>query len=97
MSALPSRRFLMAGGNETRARHARSLLCVDGRSEGIGWSLNGYAHGFGGCYGILAPGDERSRRRRMATDRKPRGADLAKSAQQQSANRTSYSALPLAA
>lgn len=46
---------------------------------------------------IMAAGDERSRRRRMTTDRKPRGADLAKSAQQQSANRTSYSALPLAA
>jgi hypothetical protein len=42
-------------------------------------------------------GDDRSRRERLAPDCEPRGADIVKSAQKISANRTNYAALPLAA
>jgi len=57
----------------------------------------------GVCYALIergimsADGDDRLRRRRLAPDCKPRGADLAKSAQTTSATRTNYAALPLAA
>ena len=44
------------------------------------------------------PGDDRLRRERLVPDCEPRGADLEKSAQTLSANRTNnYAALPLAA
>ena len=42
-------------------------------------------------------GDDRLRRRRLVPDCEPRGADLVKSVQKISANRTTYAALPLAA
>jgi hypothetical protein len=42
-------------------------------------------------------GDDRLRRRRLVPDGEPRGAELVKSAQKTSANRTQYAALPLAA
>jgi hypothetical protein len=43
------------------------------------------------------PGDDRLRRERLVPDCESRGADLEKSAQKTSANRTNYAALPLAA
>lgn len=49
------------------------------------------------CGMIWTVGDEWSRRRRMTLDRRPRGAELAKSAHEPSAKRTNYAALPLAA
>ena len=42
-------------------------------------------------------GDDRCRRRWKALDRKPRGAELAKSAYLISAKNTTYATLPLAA
>ncbi len=45
----------------------------------------------------MAIGDDRLRRRKLIPDGEPRGAELAKSAQNISANRTQYAAMPLAA
>ena len=42
-------------------------------------------------------GDDRLRRGRLVPDCEPRGTDLVNSVQTLSANRTSYSAMPLAA
>lgn len=42
-------------------------------------------------------GDDRLRRERLAPDCEPIGAEIVKSAQKTSANRTEYAALPLAA
>ena len=46
---------------------------------------------------IKLSGDDRLRRERLAPDCEPRGAEIVKSAQNTSANRTAYAALPLAA
>ncbi len=42
-------------------------------------------------------GDDRLRRERLVPECEPSGAELVKSAQNSSANRTSYAAMPLAA
>jgi hypothetical protein len=49
------------------------------------------------CMIYSKSGDDRHRRKEMEPGGKPRGAELVKSAQLKSANRTNYAALPLAA
>ena len=49
------------------------------------------------CVIYSKSGDDRYRRRGLEPGGKPRGAELVKSAQIKSANRTNYAALPLAA
>jgi len=49
------------------------------------------------CMIYSKSGDDRHRRKETEPGRKPRGAELVKSAHLKSANRTNYAALPLAA
>ena len=53
--------------------------------------------GHNACVIYSKSGDDRHRRKEMEPGRKPRGAELVKSAHLKSANRTNYAALPLAA